>query len=276
MRAVCKASAGFGLVIAASIGCVSPAYAVPISLSSGSQTIISGSYDGGVVSNGATLNVIGGNFGPDALALKDHATLNMVGGSIQTLQAGFPGPGFDDSMTPTVNLLGGDIDDLQWFASHGTMNMFDGHVGRIASFFRDYSTYNFFGGQLDRFVTGYGAAQLDFYGYGFTLCHSDCVGVPEDESLNAPTPTNRYSWLTGFWADGTPFGTLIGGDEAKYRYVDCSVQTCSATPVGDYVYLHTVTQVPEPSTAAVFLIGIVGLLVARRRFAQPATTLKLQ
>jgi len=158
-----------------------------------------------------TVDMTGGVVG--VLQNYNQSITNMSGGAVAHL--------LSDEQS-TINISGGVVGEALIFSSGGTFNITGGVCGKVAV---SYGELNISGGQITYFIDC-GKGVVNVYGYGFEY----------DSPEHSPN-------LTGFWADGTPFGL----DFIAY----------------DRVVLH---EIPEPAT--LLLLGLGSLALRRKRRAK--------
>ncbi|MEM9347173.1 MAG: PEP-CTERM sorting domain-containing protein [Planctomycetota bacterium] len=221
---------------------------------------------GGTVSSnfsaraGSTVNISGGIV-REGFAASPGSTVNISGGSVGqlfgafsrsviTISGGSIGGFFDARSGSTVNITGGTIGDGFDAQGGSTVNILGGSFGeQFEAQFN--STVNISGGSFGDGFDARSTSTVNLFGTSFVLDGEELTGLAFNEAF---TITDRDVTLTGVLADGSAFEFDLNSVGSF------SIDSIDSFNPGATL---TVTLVPEPSSLA--LLGLGGLLVARRR-----------
>ena len=176
--------------------------------------------------------------------VRDDATLMILGGSV--------GDGLTVVGNGDVTLDGGDLSDFTGTHESATLTVLSGTIGQDGVGAFDDSTMSFHGGELDDpfGIAAFDDALIQIFGGGFLL-----DGLPVGFG---PLPQ----------ASGLLTGTLANGDPISIDFYHAG----AAVPVGDWgtgFANGTIVLVPEPTTALLLGVGVVGFATCGRRRREP-------
>lgn len=173
----------------------------------------------------------------DSGSISSGTQLNVAtGGSV--------GSDFDSSTGSEVNVTGGNLGSGFDAFGGSLVNISGGNIGDFFDATAG-SVVNIFGGNLGDNFDAFDSSDVTIFGTQFVLNNELLEGLAVDELFTIDSPIDT---LSGLLADGSSFSFASGSFRA-----------------GSTVNLVTVTSVPEPSSAALLIGGMMVLGLRRHR-----------